>query len=123
MSVGGARWNPDGWDAGVRIGVLTPHADIGPESELLVAAPLHAIGGNGFRAVGVIAALESRLPCAVVTANQALLWGALRAAGADPSTVADYGRLFRHLPDPRAQGCRVELSAAAARSPRPRPGR
>jgi len=27
-------WQPDGWDAQVRIGVLAPHADVGPESEL-----------------------------------------------------------------------------------------
>jgi maleate isomerase len=55
------------------------------------------IGGNGFRAVGVIAALERQLQCAVVTANQALLWAALRAAGADSSTVTSYGRLFGHV--------------------------
>lgn len=261
MSTGRARWMPDGWDAGVRIGVLAPHADLGPESELramapegvgihaarvpfggiragggmdptiplapvrafaqpphvddaaelLAAAPLHAIaygftssayvigaqgeaemiarleqrtrgipvvapcaatiegllalgarrialvdppwfdaalhelgrryyesagldvigstpcalpsdqakitpadlfdwvteqrsadadavviGGNGFRSVGVIAALEEHLQRAVVTANQALLWAALRAAGADPRTVEGYGRLFSH---------------------------
>jgi hypothetical protein len=33
---------------------------------------------------------------AVLTANQALLWAALRAADADPSSVTDYGRLFGH---------------------------
>ena len=54
------------------------------------------IGGNGFRAVGVIAALEEHLQRAVVTANQALLWAALRAAGADPGTVEGYRRLFSH---------------------------
>jgi maleate isomerase len=54
------------------------------------------IGGNGFRAVGAIAALEEELGCAVVTANQALLWAALRVADADPSSVTDYGRLFSH---------------------------
>ena len=52
------------------------------------------IGGNGFRAVGAIAALEEDLGRPVVTANQALLWAALRAADADPSSVSDYGRLF-----------------------------
>jgi maleate isomerase len=30
----------------------------------------------------------------VVTANQVLLWAALRAAGADPAQVTGYGRLF-----------------------------
>jgi maleate isomerase len=53
-------------------------------------------GGNGFRAVGVIAALEEDLGSAVVTANQALLWAALRVADADPGLVTDYGRLFGH---------------------------
>jgi maleate isomerase len=54
------------------------------------------IGGNGFRAVGAIAALEEDLGRPVVTANQALLWAALRAAHADPGSVIDYGRLFGH---------------------------
>ena len=54
------------------------------------------IGGNGFRAVGAIAALEEDLGCPVVTANQALLWAALRVADADPGSISDYGRLFGH---------------------------
>jgi maleate isomerase len=52
------------------------------------------IGGNGFRAVGAIAALEEDLGRPVVTANQALLWAALRVVDVDPSSVTDYGRLF-----------------------------
>jgi len=31
-------WQPDGW-ARTRIGVLTPHADVGPESEFGAMAP------------------------------------------------------------------------------------
>ncbi len=54
------------------------------------------IGGNGFRAVGAIVALEEDLGRPVVTANQALLWAALRVADADPGSVSDYGRLFGH---------------------------
>ena len=54
------------------------------------------IGGNGFRAVGAIAALEEDLGRFVVTANQALLWAALRVADADVGSVRDYGRLFGH---------------------------
>lgn len=53
-----------------------------------------AIGGNGFRAVGVIAALEETLGRPVITANQVLFWAALRAAGKDPSAVTGYGRIF-----------------------------
>jgi maleate isomerase len=52
------------------------------------------IGGNGFRAVGVIAALENDLGRPVLTASQALLWAALRAAGAPTDSVDGYGRLF-----------------------------
>jgi maleate isomerase len=52
------------------------------------------IGGNGFRAVGVIEELEAELGRPVLTANQVLLWAALRAAGAETSIVQGYGRLF-----------------------------
>ncbi|HTI35314.1 MAG TPA: hypothetical protein VL422_16680 [Miltoncostaea sp.] len=52
------------------------------------------IGGNGFRAVGAVEAIEATLGIPVVTANQALMWALLRAAGADPSAVAGHGRLF-----------------------------
>ncbi|WP_232660964.1 maleate cis-trans isomerase family protein [Pseudonocardia sp. TRM90224] len=52
------------------------------------------IGGNGFRAVGVIDALEAQLGRPVLTANQVLLWAMLSAAGAGPGTVTGYGRLF-----------------------------
>jgi maleate isomerase len=54
------------------------------------------IGGNGLRSVGVIAALEEDLDRPVLTANQALLWAALRVAEGDPATVTNYGRLFRN---------------------------
>ena len=53
------------------------------------------IGGNGFRAVGVIEALEQHLARPVVTANQALFWAALRAAGSDTTGITGYGRLFQ----------------------------
>ena len=33
-----AMWQPDGWSR-IRIGVLTPHADVGPESEFGAMAP------------------------------------------------------------------------------------
>jgi maleate isomerase len=77
---------------------ITPPALHAWVSEHVSATDAEAIvfGGNGFRAVGVIAALEADLGRAVVTANQALLWAALRATDADPSSVTDYGRLFGH---------------------------
>jgi len=51
-------------------------------------------GGNGFRVVGAIDALERALHRPVVSPNQALLWGAMRAIGADTASVTRYGRLF-----------------------------
>jgi maleate isomerase len=50
-------------------------------------------GGNGFRAVGTIKALEEDLGCPVLTANQVTFWGALRGAGVFVP-VAHYGRIF-----------------------------
>jgi maleate isomerase len=51
------------------------------------------VGGNGLRAVGAIHALEEGLGKPVLTANQVLLWQALRLAGA-ASAVTQYGRVF-----------------------------
>jgi maleate isomerase len=50
-------------------------------------------GGNGFRAVGAIEALEEDLGRPVLTANQVAFWNALRAAGAR-QPVTHYGRIF-----------------------------
>ncbi len=52
------------------------------------------ISGNGFRAVGAIEAIERDTNRPVITANQALLWGALTAIGAKTASIAGYGRLF-----------------------------
>ena len=57
-------WQPDGWDVRTRIGVLTPHADVGPESEIRAMAP---------ETVGVHAA---RVP-----------FGAMAAGGAMDPTI------------------------------------
>ena len=76
---------------------ITPaelHAWVGENASTDVDAIV--IGGNGFRTVGAIAALEEDLGRPVVTANQALLWAALRVADADPGSVTNYGRLFGH---------------------------
>jgi len=51
------------------------------------------IGGNGLRAVGAIQALEENLRRPVLTANQVVLWGALRAVDVS-SKPRQYGRLF-----------------------------
>jgi maleate isomerase len=49
--------------------------------------------GNGQRAVGVIAAAEADLGITVLTANQLILWHALRLTGF-AAPVVGYGRLF-----------------------------
>lgn len=33
------RWKPDGWSARTRIGIVVPHADVGPEAELSAMSP------------------------------------------------------------------------------------
>ena len=63
-------------------------SNVGSEIDLIL------IGGNGFRAVGAVKALEADLGRPVVSANTALLWHTLVALGRDPSVVTDYGRLF-----------------------------
>jgi maleate isomerase len=51
------------------------------------------VGGNGFRSVGAIQALEEDLGRPVLTANQVAFWQALRLSGTR-ATVAGYGRIF-----------------------------
>ena len=51
------------------------------------------VGGNGFRAIGVIKALEDTLGCPVLTANEVAFWCALRLSGAR-APVINYGRIF-----------------------------
>jgi maleate isomerase len=53
-------------------------------------------GGNGFRAIGVIAALEEDLGVPVLTGNQVTFWHALRQAGVR-EPLNGYGRVFRTL--------------------------
>jgi len=81
------RLSPDGLkevdrDADEAPGLLDP-----------VRAQAVFVGGNGFRSVGVIAALEEELARPVLTANQVLLWGMLRAIRSRVS-LQGYGRLF-----------------------------
>ena len=57
------------------------------------AAEAVFLGGNGLRAVGAIRALEERLGKPVLSANQVLLWEALRAVG-QAERVTKYGSIF-----------------------------
>lgn len=59
------------------------------------------IGGNGLRAVGAIQALEESLGKTVLTANQVLLWKALRLVGTT-SMPTQYGRVFAQIKEPRS---------------------
>src|SRR5688572_8868827 len=65
------RWKRDGWDASVRIGLLVPHADAGPESELRAMAPpsvsIHATRVP-FGAMAAGGAMDSTIPLAPVRA-------------------------------------------------------
>jgi len=79
-----------------------------PSGQLLIAsAPLYEwarthvpdnadvvyIGGNGFRAIGAISALEAELGRPVLTANQVALWQALHCVGIQVS-IPNYGQLL-----------------------------
>src|SRR5919199_1916422 len=65
------RWNPDGWEATARIGVLVPAADLGPESELRSMAPA-GVGIHGarvpFGAMAPGGAMDPTIPLAPVRA-------------------------------------------------------
>jgi maleate isomerase len=52
------------------------------------------IAGNGFRTIGVIAALEEDLGRPVLTGNQVAFWYAIRRAGVG-ANVDGYGQVFR----------------------------
>jgi maleate isomerase len=52
--------------------------------------------GNGFRAIGAIAALEEDLGRPVLTANQVAFWYALRLAGVGAEVDNNYGQVFRN---------------------------
>ncbi|MFG2888186.1 maleate cis-trans isomerase [Streptomyces sp. NPDC048248] len=64
-------WRFDGWGVRARIGVLTPHADVGPESELRAMAPsdigIHA-ARVPFGAMKPGGAMDATIPLAPVKA-------------------------------------------------------
>jgi len=53
------------------------------------------IGGNGFRAVGIVKALEETLGIPILTANQVSLWQALQLSRSQVP-ILHYGRIFHH---------------------------
>jgi maleate cis-trans isomerase len=87
-----AMWQPDGGGQ-TRIGVLTPHADIVPESEFSALAAAGIVSGNGFRAIGVIKALEEALGLPVLTRKPSRALARERLAGSRASAIG-YGQIF-----------------------------
>src|SRR3954470_5826137 len=68
---GRPMWHRDGWDATGRIGVLTPHADVGPESELQAMAPAGVVVHAArvpFGAMGAGGGMDPTIPLAPVRA-------------------------------------------------------
>jgi len=53
------------------------------------------IGGNGFRSIGIIKALEEDLARPVLTANQVAFWQALHLSGTR-APIVGYGQIFDH---------------------------
>jgi maleate isomerase len=66
-------------------------------SEVPATAEAVFFGGNGFRAIGMIAALEEDLGRPVLTGNQVVFWHALRQAAVG-AEVENYGQVFRKGP-------------------------
>ena len=99
---GRAYWRTAGFDVlqCVRLEPLRSFTEV-PRKEVFEFVTAHTpreaeavlIAGNGLRAVGTIAALEARLRKPVLTANQILLWDALRLVG-QADKVTNYGNIF-----------------------------
>jgi maleate cis-trans isomerase len=87
-----AMWQRDGW-AQTRIGILTPHAEVGPEAEF------HAMASDG------ISIHAARVP-----ANQVAFWKALALSGS-PVRIEGYGQIFGLTP-PRHK-CDASLRSLA----------
>lgn len=90
------RWHDDGWDVAVRIGLLVPHADVGPESELRAMAPegvaIHA-ARVPFGAMGAGGDMDPTIPLEPVRrfAEQPELDDAAALLAAAPLDVIAYG--------------------------------
>src|SRR5437660_10121543 len=82
-------WQPDGWGWRARIGLLTPHADIGPESEFQAMAP---------QGVSIHVA---RVPLGVYVPGGAIdrpIAGDAASAFAEPPLVDDAAELLAAAP-------------------------
>jgi maleate isomerase len=98
-------WQPDGWGWRARIGLLTPHADIGPEAEFQAMAP---------RRVSIHAA---RVPLGVYASGGAIDRPVARDAAhafADPPLLDDAAELLAAAPlHAIAYGCTTAATCEA----------
>ena len=126
-------WQPDGWGWRARIGVLTPHGDIGPEAEFRAMAPegvsIHAArvplgayassGGKMDRVIGHDAVHAFAEPPLVDEATELLAAAPLHAiafcftSSSYVRGAADDAALKARL-EARAQGIPVAITCAAA---------
>ena len=99
---GRAYWRSAGFDVlqCVRLEPLRDFTEVAPSEVVQFVstrtpreAQAEFIGGNRMRAVGAIKALEARLRKPVLSANQVLLWDALRSVG-QAGKVTNYGSIF-----------------------------
>jgi maleate isomerase len=90
------HWRRDGWDAVARIGVLTPHADVGPESELQAMAPDDVVIHSARVRFGAMAAggtMDPTIPLTPVSAfaNPPHVDDAVELLAAAPLSAIGYG--------------------------------
>lgn len=100
---GAAYWREAGFEVArcVRVQPTRSFTEVLPaeifefvSAQMPTGADAVFIGGNGLRTVGAIRALETKLRRPVLSANQVLMWEALRTVGQTDS-VKSYGSLFR----------------------------
>ena len=90
------QWHEDGWDVAIRIGLLVPHADVGPEAELHAMTPpgvaIHATRVP-FGAMGPGGGMDSTIPLQPVRrfAEQPELDDAAELLAAAPLDAIAYG--------------------------------
>lgn len=99
---GAAYWREAGFDVVqcVRVQPTRSFTEVAPaelfefvSAQTPTAADAVFVGGNGMRTVGAIRALETKLRRPVLSANQVLMWEALRTVG-QADSVKSYGSLF-----------------------------
>lgn len=127
-----SRWQPDGWHARTRVGVVVPHADVGPEAELSAMAPpevsVHGarLHFGAMRAGGEMDKKIPHTPVSEFTAAPALddTLGALAEAPVHALALAFTSSAYKHGPNgerelierlqPRSRGLPVVSTCLSA---------